>query len=204
MKILYSGFEPFAGERTNPSFEAIRLLPEKIAGADVIRLEIPVVFGKAADTLLQAVETYRPEVVICVGQTGGRFAVTPEFVAINYRCARIPDNAGQQPFKEQIFPDAPAAYFTKLPVHEIVRNCVEKGIPATVSYSAGTFVCNEVMYALLHAIESRYPRLIGGFLHVPYSPEQAAGKFPTPPCLDLRMIADALCLAGEVTIGKSL
>ena len=200
MKILYTGFEPFGGECTNPSFEAIRLLPGKIAGAEVIRLEIPVVFGKAEEAVLRAVETHRPEFVICVGQAGGRAAVTPEYAAINYRCARIPDNAGQQPFDERIIPGGPAAYFTKLPVHEIVRKCVERGIPAAVSYSAGTFVCNEVMYTLLHAVESRFPHLIGGFLHVPYSPEQAAVKTPVPPCMDLHKIADALFFAGEVSI----
>ena len=200
MKLLYTGFEPFGGESVNPSFEAIRLLPDSIAGAELVRLEIPTVFGTGAQTLLAALEHERPDVVICVGQAGGRAAVTPEYVAINYRNARIPDNAGQQPKDQRICADGPVGYFTKLPVQSIVERCHAQGIPASVSYTAGTYVCNELMYTLLRAIEHLYPSVIGGFIHVPYSAEQAAAQSVPSPSMPLPMIADALRIAGEVTV----
>ena len=198
MKILYTGFEPFGGETVNPSFDAVCLLPDVIAGAEVIRLEVPTVFGRGAETMLEAVEARRPDVVICVGQAGGRCAVTPEYVAINYRRARIPDNAGQQPDGVPVLEGGPAAYFTTLPVHRIAARCREAGIPAEVSYTAGTYVCNDVMYALLHAVHCRFPDLRGGFIHVPYAPEQALRQTPVPPSMDVRRIAEALRIAGEV------
>ena len=200
MKILYTGFEPFGGETVNPSFEAVRALPGFIAGAEVMRLEVPVEFIRGAEAVLAAVEAHRPDAVICVGQAGGRSAVTPEFVAINYREARIPDNAGRRPLGEPVCEGGPAAWFSTLPVHRIAGRCRENGIPAEVSFTAGTYVCNEVMYTLLHAAASLYPGMPAGFIHVPYSPRQAAGKTPVPPTMEVGMMAEALRLAGEETL----
>ena len=202
MKILYTGFEPFGGETVNPSFEAVSALPATVAGAEVIRLEVPVEFDRGAEVLLAAIEAERPAAVICVGQAGGRSAVTPEFVAINYRAARIPDNAGHQPSGEAVCEAGPAAYFTTLPVHRIAERCREEGIPSEVSYTAGTYVCNELMYRLLHAIACRYPGMPGGFVHVPYSPCQAAAKSPVPPSLEVGVMAEALRIAGEETLAS--
>ena len=200
MKILYTGFAPFGGESVNPSFESLRLLPDSIAGADVLRLELPTSFDSAGKLLVEGIARERPDIVICVGQAGGRAAVTPEFVAINYRSARIPDNDGFQPTDEPVCGGGPVGYFTKLPVRRIAERCRENGIPASVSYTAGTDVCNNLMYTLLHAIETQFPAVTGGFIHVPYSAEQAAPKTPQPPSMDLGMIAAALRIAGEETL----
>lgn len=200
MRILYTGFDPFGGERVNPSFEALRLLPDSVAGAEVLRLEVPTVFGEGARVLLEALEKLRPDVVICVGQAGGRACITPEYVAVNCRDARIPDNAGQQPQGEPIRPDGPDGIFTRLPVRRIVERCRECSIPAAVSYTAGTFVCNELMYMLLTALREKYPLTLGGFVHVPYSTAQAAVQTVPAPGLELGMIADALRIAGEESI----
>ena len=200
MKILYTGFAPFGGERVNPSFEALRLLPDSLDGAAVLRMELPTTFESAGKLLLDTIGRENPDIVICVGQAGGRAAVTPEYVAINCRSARIPDNDGFQPADEPVCAGGPVGYFSKLPVNRIAERCRENGIPASVSYTAGTYVCNNLMYTLLHAIETRFPAVTGGFIHVPYSAGQAAAKTPTPPSMELRMIAEALRLAGEETL----
>ena len=160
MKILFTGFDPFGGETINPAFEAVKLLPEEVAGAEVIKVEIPTVFRKGAAKLKAAVEKYKPDFVICVGQAGGRASVTPEFVGINYQDARIPDNDGLQPIGEIIMEDGDRAYFTKLPVKAIVAELQKTGIPASVSYTAGTYVCNDVMYHLLYYIDQDWPHIV--------------------------------------------
>lgn len=200
MKILYTGFDPFGGETINPAFEAVKLLPDTIAGAEVVKVEIPTVFGKGPEKMLEAVEKEKPDYVICVGQAGGRANFTPEFVGINYMDARIPDNEKRQPIDEKIKPDGPDAYFTKLPVREIVMKCREAGIPSSISYTAGTYVCNDVMYELLYAIDHKYPDIVGGFIHVPYAASQAVRLPATTPSMSLGMIAKALEIAGETTL----
>ncbi len=200
MKILYTGFTPFGGESVNPSREALRLLPDTIAGAQVLRLELPTEFGRGARQLLEALEKERPDVVICVGQAGGRNAVTPEYVAINTRHARIPDNAGQQPLDSRICEDGPVGYFSRLPVYRIVDACRRQAIPAAVSYTAGTFVCNELMYCLLREAELRYPAMICGFIHVPFSTEQTSAQAVPAPGMELAAIARALRIAGECSL----
>lgn len=199
MKILFTGFDPFGGAAINPAFEAIRLLPDTIAGAEVIKVEIPTVFGKGAEVMLEAVRKHRPDYVIAVGQAGGRAAVTPEFVGINYCDARIPDNENRQPLGEPIVENGENAYFTKLPVKAIVQKLRQAGIPAAVSYTAGTYVCNDVMYRLLHYIRCEQPELVGGFIHVPYAAQQTV-EMPTTPSMSLQMISDALRIAAEVTL----
>ena len=200
MKILFTGFEPFGGEELNPSYEALKLLPDTIAGAEVVRLQISTAFQRGAEEMLAAVEQHHPSFVFCVGQAGGRFAVTPEFVAINYRDARIPDNDGVQPVGEAVVSGGENAYFTALPVKRITQRLREEGIPASISYTAGTYVCNDVFYRLLHHIHTRQPELVGGFIHVPYATEQAAKLGGNLPSLSLETIARALQIAGETAI----
>lgn len=178
-KLLITGFDPFGGESTNPSWEAVRLLPDTLHGWQLTKLQLPTVFTAAAHRLLEAVDELEPQAVICVGQAGGRSAITPEVIGINLQEARIPDNAGQQPVNEPVLPGGPAAYFATLPVRELVAAIQAAGVPAALSYTAGTFVCNEVLYSLLHHTESSGIR--AGFIHVPWLPEQAKEAQPSLP-----------------------
>jgi len=165
MSILITGFAPFDGAELNPSWEAVRLVPDVLCGQEVHRLLLPVVYGEAARLVLDEIRRLRPTLVICCGLAGGRTALTPELVAINYRHARIADNAGQLFTGEKIAPDGPDAYMTRLPVHAMVANLQQAGLPAHLSLSAGAYVCNDVYYAVLSAEEELGHR--GLFLHVP-------------------------------------
>ncbi len=197
MKILFTGFEPFGGESVNPAYEAVKRLPEEIAGAQIIKMELPVVFGTAADLLAEKVREERPDAVIAVGQAGGRKAVTPEKAALNLRDARIPDNAGNAPEDEPVREGGPNAYFTRLPVKEMAKQIQALGIPAAVSYTAGTYVCNDLMYSLLDLIETDFPEMKGGFVLVPYIPEQVQDR-ENVPSLPLADIVSALTVCAEV------
>ncbi len=168
--ILLTGFDPFGGEKINPSCEAVKLLPDTLDGFRLVKLEVPTVFGKGPDLAAAAARELKPCAVVCTGQAGGRKAVTPEVVAVNLRHARIADNAGAQPEWEKIDPAGPDGLFTTLPVREMVAGMTEAGLPAALSFSAGTFVCNELMYRMLR--EEAAP--FAGFIHVPYIPEQTA------------------------------
>lgn len=163
MSVLLTGFEPFGGNDVNPSWQAVCRVPDSVAGQKVHRLLLPVEYGRAGETLCEAIDRLSPELVICCGVAGGRKAITPELVAINYRMARIPDNAGRLCEGEPIDPTGDAAYMTALPVQQLVARLQESGIPAYVSLSAGAYVCNDLYYALLR----RHPR--GLFVHVPDS-----------------------------------
>lgn len=191
MKILITGFNPFGGESTNPAFEAIKRLPDSINGHQVFKYELPTVFNQSIDTLRSAIDLHCPNIVICVGQAGGNTSITIEKVAINLNESRIPDNAGNQPLNQAIYVDGPTAYFSSLPCKSIVHALHQEKIPATISYSAGTYVCNHVFYGLMYLIEHYYPDLIGGFIHVPYLPEQVLDK-GNQPSMSLTMIANAL------------
>ena len=175
-KILVTGFEPFGGEKINPAWEAVKALPETIGGAQVIKLHVPVEFDAGAQKVIDALEAERPEIMLCVGQAGGRSKITPEFVGINWAHARIPDNAGKQPLSQRIIDGAPDAYFTSLPVNAMVAAMNQAEVPAAVSYTAGTYVCNDVMYQVLHALATRFPETRGTFLHVPFATEQVVEK----------------------------
>ena len=182
MKVLLSGFDPFGGESINPAYEAVKLLPTRIAGAQVVGVEIPTVFGRSFTVLRAAIERESPDVVLCVGQAGGRVGLTAERVAINVDDARIKDNDGNQPIDEPIVAHGEPAYFTSLPVKAMVKAVREIGLPSSVSNTAGTFVCNHIMYQLLHYIRST-PALTGvrgGFVHVPFLHEQVITKANTP------------------------
>lgn len=192
-KLLITGFDPFGGETVNPSWEAVRLLPEEIGACRLTKLQIPTVFGRAAETVLAAAEKLQPDVILCIGQAGGRSGVTPEVVAINLREARIPDNAGSQPADVSVVENGPAAYFATVPVRAMVKAVNDAGISAALSYSAGTFVCNDVLYSLLHHYHGTQTRV--GFIHVPFLPEQAKENAPA---MALEQIAAALAAAISV------
>lgn len=197
--ILFTGFEPFGGETVNPALEAVRLLPDSAAGVPIRRLRLPTSFRRAGETLLEAVDAWRPKAVVCVGQAGGRKTVTPEKVAINYIDARIPDNDGAQPADVPICADGPAAYFATLPVRAIDEAIRAAGVPCAVSYSAGCYVCNFVMYTLLDHLARTAPDVLGGFIHVPYAAEQTAGKPAGTPSLTVAQMTQALtCAAGVI------
>jgi pyroglutamyl-peptidase len=170
-KVLLTGFTPFGGDKINPSWLAVHRVAEARPD-EVSAVEIPTVFATAIRDLEAAIEQRRPEVVICVGLANGRPAITPERVAINIIDADLADNAGEQPIDVPIVPGGPAAYFTTLPLKEGVAAMRTAGLPAKVSDTAGTFVCNNIFYGLMHLIATRYPQLRGGFIHVPRAPEQ--------------------------------
>ncbi len=200
MKVLITGFDPFGGEAVNPAFEAVKLLPDTIAGAEVIKLEIPTVFSKSGPAVEAGIEKYHPDVVINVGQAGGRSCVTIEQVAINLAEARIPDNEGEQPFDEPVVKDGEPAYYATIPVKAIVKNIREHGIPCHISYSAGTYVCNSIMYNVLHMTANKYPNIRAGFIHVPFAAEQAVDKPNGTPFMSLQMIAECLEYAVEAAV----
>jgi pyroglutamyl-peptidase len=174
MKALVTGFEPFGGEPVNPALEALRRLPPRLGALAVATRVVPAVFGRSLEALADALGATAPDIVLCVGLAGGRAALSLERVAINIDDARIPDNAGKQPIDRPVVAGGPAAYFATLPIKAAVAALREAGLPALVSNSAGTFVCNHLFYGLMHLAATRHPGLRGGFLHVPYLPSQAA------------------------------
>lgn len=176
MKILLTGFEPFGGESINPAKEAVKLVKDEIKGAQIVKCYVPVVFGKAIDTVYEAMKKEKPDAVLLIGQAGGRYEITPERIAINCDDGRIPDNEGNQPVDQPVVADGPAAYFSTLPVKKMVEYMKNVNIPAAISNSAGTYVCNHLMYGVLNHIEKEFPNTIGGFMHVPYLHEQVMNK----------------------------
>ncbi len=184
MKILVTGFDPFGEDRINPALEAVKRLPDNIAGAKIIKLEIPTKFNISAEVVKEAIESYKPDYVLNVGQAGGRFAITPERVAINLDDGRITDNAGYQPLDQTIQLDGATAYFTQLPIKAMTKAIREVGLPAAVSNSAGTFVCNHIFYQVQYQRAKFFPDIKAGFIHIPYLPEQVISK-PQMPSLSL-------------------
>ncbi|MBF0780203.1 MULTISPECIES: pyroglutamyl-peptidase I [unclassified Granulicatella] len=176
MKVLVTGFNPFGGEAVNPALESVKKLPKSIAGAEVEWVEIPTVFHQSAIVLREKMKAYQPDVVLCIGQAGGRSALTPERVAINQDDARIPDNEGNQPIDVPIQEDGQPAYFTALPIKAMVEAIKAIGLPAQVSNTAGTFVCNHLMYQALYLAEKEFPHVKAGFMHIPYMMEQVVDK----------------------------
>lgn len=170
-KLLITGFEPFGGEKINPSWEAVKRLSDEIGDFELIKLQIPTLFGGAGAAVLKRADEIRPDVILCVGQAGGRSMITPELAAINMRDASIADNGGYKPWNEPVVAGGPDAYFTSLPVRQMVAAVKESGIPCALSYSAGVYVCNDLFYTLRHHYEGTKIRV--GFIHVPYLPEQA-------------------------------
>lgn len=191
MRVLVTGFDPFDNEEINPSWEAVKGLPAEINGIEVHKLQLPTSFERGVTTLIEALLTLRPDFTIQVGQHGGVASLQIERVAINLANARISDNDGKSPKEKAIFTLAPTAYFATLPTAKIVRDLQEEGIPAQLSYSAGTFVCNTVMFAALHFAATEMPNLKSGFIHVPYLPIQALNR-PAVASMSLEMITAGL------------
>ncbi|MEH6435189.1 pyroglutamyl-peptidase I [Massilia sp. DD77] len=197
--VLLTGFEPFNKATVNPAWEAVRAL-EGWSG-EGFRVEVrqlPCVFGQAIAAITEAIDALRPDIVIAVGQAGGRPEISVERVAINVDDASILDNAGLQPVDNAIVPDGPAAYFSTLPIKAIVRALREQGLVAGVSQTAGTFVCNHVFYGLMHHVDGR--GIKAGFIHVPFLPEQAEGRPGNPPSMALDDIIQGIRTAVEVTL----
>ena len=176
MKILVTGFDPFGGEKVNPALEAVKSLSSVIHGAEIRWVEIPTVFYQSAEVLEAEIVRYQPDVVLCIGQAGSRASLTPERVAINQDDARIPDNQGNQPIDTPIRLDGEAAYFSTLPIKAMVQAIKEVGLPATVSNTAGTFVCNHLMYQALYLADKKFSHMRAGFMHIPYMTEQVINK----------------------------
>lgn len=184
MRLLITGFDPFGGASVNPSWEAVKRLPPQIGEFELCKLEIPTVFCLAAQKVLEQAERFQPHVILCVGQAGGRGAVTPERLGINIRTAKNPDNMGNQPVEQSIIPGGPDGLFATVPVAKMAKGIREAGLPGEVSNSAGTFVCNDTLYTILHQYRGTAVR--AGFIHVPYLPEQGT------PCLPLEETVRAL------------
>lgn len=183
-RLLITGFDPFGCNTANPSWMAVEKLPDKIGDYMLYKLPIPTVFGKAAALILEKANEIQPDLVLCVGLAGGRDAVTPERIAVNIRDARIPDNEENQPQGEFVLPHSPAAYFATVPVGKMAQAIRSAHIPGAVSNTAGTFVCNDVFYTLLHHYAGTGTKV--GFIHVPNTPELGS------PSLSLDQIVNAL------------
>lgn len=199
MKILVTGFDPFGGEKINPAIESVKKLPNEIAGVKIIKLEIPTVCHQSLKVIDDAIKEHDPEVILSVGQAGGRSDITVERIGINIDDCRILDNAGQQIIDEPVFKDGPAAYFVNIPIKAIVAKIQEHQIPASVSNSAGTFVCNHVTYGVRHIIETKYPGKRSGFIHIPFLPQQVIDK-KNMPSMALETIVEGLVAAIEAII----
>lgn len=199
MKILVTGFDPFGGEPINPAIESVKRLPVNIEGAEIIKLEIPTVRKKSLEKIEKAINEHNPDVILSIGQAGGRFDISIERVGINLDDFRIPDNEGNQIIDEPIFPDGENSYFVKLPVKAMVQNVQKNNIPASVSYTAGTFVCNHVLYGVLYLIEKKYKGKKSGFIHIPFLPQQVVDKRNTP-SMELNTIVKGLTAAIEAIV----
>ena len=175
-RLLITGFDPFGGATVNPAWQAVKLLPETIGDFTVHKLEIPTVFGEAAARVAQEAERVCPDVILCIGQAGGRSAVTPERIGVNIRDAKITDNAGNMPQGEFCVREGPAAYFSTVDVAKMAQAIRDAGLPGQVSNSAGAFVCNDTLYCLLHRCAGTGVKV--GFIHVPYAPEQGQPNLP--------------------------
>jgi pyroglutamyl-peptidase len=191
VKVLITGFDPFGGEKINPAWEAVKGIKDIIEGAKIIKLEIPTVFNKSIEKVKEAMELEKPDIVLCIGQAGGRYDMTVERVAINVDDARIEDNEGNQPIDIPVFEDGENAYFSNLPIKAMVEEIKGQGIPASISNSAGTFVCNHIMYGVLYHINKTYKNMRGGFIHVPFINEQVLDK-KNQPYMPVEHISKAL------------
>lgn len=203
MKILVTGFDPFGGEKINPALETIQQLPNKVLGSSIIKLEIPTVIGKSLAKIKEAVEKEAPDVVLSIGQAGGRADITVERIGINMDDCRIPDNEGNQPIDEPVVKDGPAAYFVTLPIKAIVEKIRSHKIPASISNTAGTFICNHVCYGVAHLAAQRTAvgkTMRSGFIHIPFLPEQVIEKPVLTPSMSLETIVHGIEYALEAIV----
>ena len=198
--VLVTGFGPFGGEPINPALEAIKQLEGRVVGDHrIVTRELPVIRFESIDALLQHIQETDPVLILAVGQAGGRLEITPERIAINVDDYRIPDNGGLQPVDEAIVAGAPAAYWSTLPIKAMVASMRAKGIPAAVSNTAGTFVCNHLFYGLMHQLAQTGDKIRGGFVHIPYLPEQAA-RIGAQPSMAVETLVSGL----EVALAAAL
>lgn len=202
MKILVTGFDPFGGEKINPAIESVKKLQDTILGAEIIKLEIPTVYMKSLNKIDEAIEKYNPDVILSIGQAGGRPDITVERVGINIDDYRIKDNEGNQPIDKPIFKDGKNAYFATLPIKAMVEHIKKNNIPASISNTAGTFVCNHVLYGVAYLLDKKYPNKKSGFIHIPFLPEQVVNKGGVA-SMSLDMIVKGLTLAIEAIIKNS-
>lgn len=192
MKLLLTGFDPFGGESINPAWEAVKRVSDQVGDVEVVKLMVPTVFYKSIDTVAAAIEKEKPDAVLCIGQAGGRFDLNPERVAININDARIPDNEGNQPLDGPVFEDGETAYFATLPIKAMAEEIRKAGVPASVSNTAGTYVCNHLMYGVLYTLANKYPDVRGGFMHVPFITSQVINRKPIAPSLSLEQIVTGI------------
>lgn len=200
MKVLLTAFDPFGGEAINPALEAVKMVRPSLGAVEVVKLEVPTVFGKSIERVREVIEEINPDVVLCIGQAGGRFDISIERVAINLDDARIADNEGNRPIDKRIVEDGQSAFFATLPIKAMVDAIRKVGIPSSISNTAGTFVCNHLMYGVLHILSERKEPIKGGFIHVPFIPSQVVAKANVP-CMSLSDIVTAL-EAGITAIGE--
>ncbi len=198
MKALITGFEPFAGDKINPSSLAVARLKKRIAGVAVHTAQLPASYARSAIVLRGAIVETRPDIVLCVGLAGGRAELCLERVAINVQDARIRDNDGKQPIDKPVIANGPAAHFASLPIKACVSAMRKAGLPAIVSNTAGTFVCNHIFYSLMDFVARHQLAMRGGFLHVPYAPEQAASLAGAP-----SMAVDDIARGIEIIVSVS-
>lgn len=197
MNILVAAFDPFGGEKINPALEAVKSLDDTIGDHQITKLEIPTVFHKAKQVIEQELEQQNYDAVLVIGQAGGRFELTPERIGINVDDARIPDNEKNQPIDQSIQAEGEAAYFSNMPVKRMVEAIKEAGVPARLSNTAGTFVCNHILYQLGYIQATRFSNIRFGFIHVPYVPEQVTDK-PNQPSMSLETMVKGLTAAIRV------
>ena len=191
MKVLITGFDKFGGESINPSNLCVNSLPDVIDNIEIKKITLPTVFKDSSRVLEENIDLFSPNIVICVGQAGGRSKITPERIAINIDDARIPDNIGNSPIDETIRKDGENAYFSTLPIKAIVDELNKNNIPSAISNTAGTFVCNHIMYESLYLASTKYPHIKAGFIHIPYIEEQIKDK-PNMPYMKKEYIITAL------------
>ena len=203
MKILVTGFDPFGKESINPAIEAVKRLDDEIANAQIIKLEIPTIAHTSLAVIKQAIEDHEPDMVLSIGQAGGRSDITVERIGINIDDYRIADNGHQHPIDEKIFADGPDAYFVNLPIKAMVKSIRSAGIPASISNSAGTFVCNHVTYGVRYLLEKRGKGQKSGFIHIPYLPSQVVDK-PNQPSMALDVIVKGIQAAITAMVEQAI
>lgn len=198
--VLLTGFEPFGGEDINPAWEVAKQLNEKEFGEyKIVSKQVPTVFHKSIQILQSYIDEFEPAIIICIGQAGGRADITVERIAINIDDARIADNEGNQPVDIPVIEEGPVAYWSTLPLKAIVKKLRAEGIPASVSQTAGTFVCNHLFYGLMHVLAKSENEARGGFVHIPFLPEQASNHSGQP-SMSLSTITKGIALLIEVTL----
>lgn len=199
MKILVTSFEPFGNENINPSYEVLKNISDHIAISEIIKMQVPTVFHLSINKVVEKIQSINPDVILSLGQAGKRYEISVERIAINIDDARIPDTIGQKPVDAIIDPEGDTAYFATIPVKKIVEEIKKEKIPASVSNTAGTYVCNHLMYGVLNYIHKNRLQIKAGFIHVPYLPEQVLDK-PYTPFMSLDDMSKAISIALKVII----